>query len=151
ALGSGMAPPWSLHLDPAAPIADKVAVLQRFLADRGFHSTGLMYAGFHYERETGLVRPHAHGDFAGQSLPVLNGKPMEEGYHDGEDTPYISGMFLSSQSLRFAVTREEEALEYAHRAFASIDADVRLAEAAGKPGYLCKPYGWQLSDQTSPD
>ena len=39
----------------------------------------------------------------------------------------------------------------ARRAFRSLDLIYRMGEAAGKPGWMCKPYGFRPSPQTSGD
>jgi hypothetical protein len=58
---------------------------------------------------------------------------------------------LWSQRLRFLATGDEQALEYAAKAFSSIDHIFRLTEAEGHRGYLCKPYDGKVSKETSPD
>jgi len=45
-----------------------------------------------------------------------------------ENSPFISGIFLTAQCYRYHATRDPEALEYARQACGSIDANYRLTE-----------------------
>jgi hypothetical protein len=131
------------------PLAEKVDVLQHFLGERYFHASGMMYSHWHWGADG--LRPYRDSDFAGQSVPQTSAGFSPAGYISGENSPWVSGLFLWSQCLRFRATGDEGALQYAARAFHSIDTIARLWEAAGQPGFLCKPYDWKLSHETSPD
>ncbi|MEN9938247.1 MAG: hypothetical protein RLZZ387_4826 [Chloroflexota bacterium] len=138
-----------LHIDAAMPVSRKVETLQWFLGERYFHASGMMYSHWHWG--AGEPRPFRDEDLASQSVPHTSAGFSPAGYISGENSPWVSGLFLLSQCLRYQVTGEEQALGYAARAFGSLDIIFRLAEDAGQPGLLCKPYDWALSYETSPD
>lgn len=137
------------HIEADWTPARKVAVLQQFLGEAYFHESGMMYS--HWRWAGGEARPWREEDFAGQSVPRTSAGFTRAGYAACENSAWVSGLFLWSQCLRYQATGEEEALVYAARAFGSLDANFRLGEAAGERGYLCKPYDWSLSRETSPD
>jgi hypothetical protein len=139
----------TLQIEADMPIAAKVAALQQFLGERYFHPSGMMYSHWYWGADA--LRPFEPGDFAGQSAPSTRAGFSAAGYISSENSPWVSGLFLWSQCLRYRVTGDEEALVYAAKAFRSLDTIFALAEAAGNPGFLCKPYDWKLSEETSPD
>lgn len=139
----------SLQIDAEMPITEKVAALQEFLGDHYFHSSGMMYSHWYWGADA--LRPFHPEDFAGQSVPSTRAGFSAAGYISSENSPWVSGLFLWSQCLRYRATGDEQALVYAAKAFRSLDTVFALAEAAGTPGFLCKPYDWKLSEETSPD
>src|ERR1043166_6589609 len=138
-----------LHIDAQMPIPEKVRILQHFLGEHYFDDGGFMYSLWFWKGDE--FRPFRREDFVGQSVLTTKEAIPPEHHWTHENTPFISGLFLWSQCLRFQVTREEEALAYAAKAFRSIDLVFQLTETAGHKGFLCKPYGQRVSTQTSPD
>jgi hypothetical protein len=83
-------------------------------------------------------------------LQIKAGTPMWDLYNM-ENSPYTSGLFLWSLALRYQVTKDEEALRWATKAFGSLDLNFRMCVANGERGLLCKPYGMKFTKETSPD
>ena len=148
--GSGSAPKEvAIHLEPDAPIREKVRILQDFLGEHYFDENGIMYAMWFWKENE--LRPFRDEDFVGcSSIRTAAGFTMSA-RQNHENSAWTSGLFLQSQCLRFRATGDKEALEYAARAFRSIDYIFKLAEAEGQKGYLCKPYYGRLSKETSVD
>lgn len=138
-----------LRIDADDPLPRKIEVLQRFLGEQFFHPNGIMYSQWYWKGDE--LRPWRRSDFEGQSYPNTSEGFTPEGHNNNENSSWTSGLFLWSQSLRFAATHDEQALAYAAKAFGSIDAIFRLTEAQGERGFLCKPYDCAASKQTSPD
>lgn len=139
-----------LNISADLPLIEKVHRLQDFLGQHYFHESGIMYSGWYWSEEE--LRPWRVSDrIAGQSYPNTNAGITPEGLRNAEDSPWVSGQFLQSQSLRYKVCGDEEALEYAKKAFNSIDLIYRLSEAQGRAGFICKPYDWKVSQETSVD
>ena len=139
----------ALQIEASDSLPRKIEVLQRFLGERFFHPTGIMYSQWYWRDDE--LRPWRRSDFEGQSYPNTPEGFTPEGHNNNENSSWTSGLFLWSQCLRFEATREEEALAYAARAFGSLDTIFRLTEAQGERGFLCKPYDCSASRQTSPD
>lgn len=101
------------------------------------------------------IRPFVAADFAGKiGLNVDVGKLKLDGLQDylhGENSISASGLYLAAQSFRWQVTHSKNALAQARKAFHSLDLIYRMGEQAGKPGWMCKPYGFRPSVQTSGD
>jgi hypothetical protein len=137
--------------EAAWPLARKVQALQDFLGERFFAPNGIMYAMWYFTDD--VLRPFTRADFEhpGCSYPQTKEGITPEGHGNNENSSWTSGLFLFSQCLRYRVTGEPQALEYAAKAFRSLDLIFQLAEAAGQPGYLCKPYDGKLSAETSFD
>lgn len=139
----------TLRLEASDPLAHKVEVLQRFLGEHFFHPDGIMYSQWYWRGDE--LRPWRRSDFEGQSYPNTPEGFTPEGHNNNENSSWTSGLFLWSQCLRYQATQDPEALEYAARAFRSLDTIFRLTEAQGERGFLCKPYDRAASKQTSPD
>ncbi|MHB9106566.1 MAG: hypothetical protein ACYDCO_05860 [Armatimonadota bacterium] len=139
----------ALHIEADWPIERKIRFLQDFLFNHFFDENGLMYCMWKWT-ETEL-RPFRHSDFEGYSYPSSSDGFGPEGHQNNENSSCYSAMFLWSQVERFKATGEEQALDYAAKAFRSLDRVFQLTEAAGHRGYLCKPYHGRVSTQTSPD
>lgn len=137
----GFAADWSLR--------KKVETLQRFLAEDFFHPSGIMYAMWHFGG--GELRPFVAGDFDGMSVFKIKAGTTMEALQNHENSPYVAGAFLWSQCLRYQVTKDEEALRYAAKAFRSLDLNYKLAEVRGEAGFFCKPYNLEYTRETSPD
>lgn len=138
-----------LHLEADWPISQKVEVLQTFLGEEYFDERGLMYAMWLWRGDE--LRPFRNEDFAGVNSD-LNAQGFEwAGHQNYENCASNSGLFLWSQALRFLVTGEDVALEYCRRAWNSLDTIFRMTEAQGHRGYLCKPWGGKVTNETTPD
>ncbi len=146
------------------PLAERIRLIQTFVHERYYDKIGLLYSHINFEEE----RPHAPGELA-DADPNNLGIP-EHDLYNYENSAMNSGMFLAGQCYRYMTTREPEALEYAAKAFRSIDVNYSLSEAAAegpgilmqragsidpndrfvaRPGWICKPYGQTLTTQTS--
>jgi hypothetical protein len=139
----------ALRIDADDPLARKIDLLQRFLGEQFFHPSGIMYSQWYWRDDE--LRPWRRSDFEGQSFPHTPEGFTPEGHNNNENSSWTSGLFLLSQCLRYAATRDDEALAYAAKAFRSLDLIFRLTEARGERGFLCKPYDCSASLQTSPD
>lgn len=139
----------TLHIDAAMPISRKVQIIQDFLGEHFFDDTGLFYAMWYWKGEE--LRPFRLDDFEGYSYPSSSDGFTPRGHQNNEDSAMNCGNFLLSQCLRYQATKDEQALEYAAKAFRSIDYIFKLTEAQGHKGYVCKPYDGQVSKETSPD
>jgi hypothetical protein len=139
----------ALHLEPGAPIREKVRILQDFLGEHYFDENGIMYALWYWKGNE--LRPFREDDLVGASrIKTAAGFSMSA-RQNHENSAWTSGLFLQSQSLRFRATGDQQALRYAAKAFHSIDQIFKLAEAEGQKGFLCKPYYGRLSKETSVD
>jgi hypothetical protein len=139
----------ALHIEPDAPIREKVRVLQEFLGEHYFDESGIMYAMWFWKGNE--LRPFREEDFVNcSSIKTAAGFTMCA-RQNHENSAWTSGLFLQSQCLRFSATGDKQALEYAAKAFRSIDRIFKLAEAEGHKGYLCKPYYGRVSKETSVD
>jgi len=130
------------------PLLKKIQTIDSFLGNDYFYESGIMYAMWRWKGDE--LRPYCDEDFAGQ-LPFVRPGMTAAGQMDNENSTYTSGIFLWSQCLRYMVTREPDALEFAAKAFRSIDLVFKLTEATPERGFLCKPYQWQASRESSPD
>jgi len=130
-------------------LSKKVETLQTFLGEDFFHPSGIMYAMWHWAGDE--LRPFVARDFDGMSIFKVKAGTSNEAMQNHENSPYVAGLFLWSQCLRYQVTKEEEALRYAAKAFRSLDVNYRLAEHRGEPGFFCKPYNLEYSRESSPD
>jgi len=139
----------SLHLEADWPIAQKVQTLQDFLGEHYFDENGLMYAMWYWKGEE--LRPFRMEDFEGYSYPSSSDGFTPRGHQNQENSAWNSGIFLWAQCMRYRATGDEQALEYAAKAFNSIDYIFKLTEAVGHRGYLCKPYDGRVTKETSPD
>lgn len=132
-------------------VAEKVERIQSFLGNRYFApASGIMYTIWYWKGEE--LRPFSDSDRrADQNYPQTKAGFSLEGYANGENGPMMSGFFLQSQCYRYRATGDEEALEFARKAFNSLDIIYRMSEERGKAGFLCKPYDWKFSEETSVD
>jgi len=128
----------------------KIEILQKFLGEKYFHENGIMYSMWFWDD---LPRPFLEKDFGPcKNLCPKTIKPSGEiGWMHGENSLMISGNFLAAMALRYQSTAEPDALHYCRRAFNSITLIYALAIKKGRPGYLCKPFSWEYSEETSPD
>lgn len=146
------------------PLDERIRRIQSFVHHHYYDKAGLLYSHVNFETE----RPHEEADLA-DSDPNNLGIPPHD-HWNYENSAMNSGIFLAGQCYRYLATKDPEALEYAARAFRSIDVNYRLAEqAAGEPGilmqragsidpndrwsaragWISKPYGGMLTTQTS--
>ncbi|MCX6621808.1 MAG: hypothetical protein NTY38_12180 [Acidobacteria bacterium] len=161
------APPstWTLkNLNTSMPLEERIHTIESFVHNRYYDENGLLYSHIDFKEE----RPHREEDLAGAD-PNNLGIPKHH-LQNYENSAMNSGIFLAGQCYRYMVTGEPEALEFAAKAFRSIDINYQLSErAAGgpailmqragsidpndsfaaRPGWICKPYGGMLTTQTS--
>jgi hypothetical protein len=138
-----------LLIDAGMPVDQKIERIQHFTGEHFFHPDGIMYSSWFWNENE--LRPFCPDDFENYHLPKAPEGYTPTGYQNGEDSAMASGLFLYAQSLRYQVTAEEQALEYAGKAFRSIKKIFALTEAAGERGFVCKPYDWKATQATSPD
>jgi hypothetical protein len=144
-------PAIALDIPASLPIATKVDRLQKFLGNHYFHPNGMMYCMWHYK--DGLARPfNEETDLGEFRYEFVNRENVtHKGWLDAENSPSTSGLFLWSQALRYLATGEEEAIEFARKAFASLETIFEISGKHDKPGLFGKPWGWKASNGTSPD
>src|SRR5260370_40794808 len=144
------------------PLEERLRRIQSFVHHRYYSEKGLLYSHLSFAEE----RPHTEADLAGAD-PNNLGIPKHD-VQNFENSSMSSGIFLAGQCFRYMVTKEPEALEYAARAFRSIEVNYSLGEqAADGPSILmqragsidpndrfsarargiCKPYGQGMATQ----
>jgi hypothetical protein len=139
-----------LQINASDSTRTKAETLQRFLGEHYFHpDSGIMYAMWRWKGAE--LRPFRAEDFDGMSLFRIKAGIAMEDHQNQENSPWTSGLFLLSQCLRFKVTKEDEALRYAAKAFLSLEVIYDMGGANNERGLLCKPYGNRFSHETSPD
>lgn len=133
------------------PVARKVDTIQRFLGEHYFHDNGMMYCMWHYR--DGMARPFDEATDLGKfRYDFVNKEDVtHKGWLDAENSPSTSGLYLWSQTLRYQVTGDEEAIRYARKAFNSLEVIFKISGEHDKPGLFGKPWGWKASNGTSPD
>jgi len=104
-------------LGPEMSVADRIGLIDRFMHERYYDPTGLIYSHINWDKE----RPFIADD---STMPA----PEPWQWMSYENSPFISGIFLTAQCYRYHATRDPEALEYARQAYGSIDANYRLTE-----------------------
>lgn len=133
--------------------AEKVEIIQALYEQVAFHSSGIMYSMQRFA--DGVIRPFTVDDFAGKtSLDATVGKLQLDGpwdYLHGENSITNSGLYLAAQAYRIMAGGGDAAMEQAARAFHSLELIYELGVQAGTPGWMCKPYGFRWSNQTSAD
>jgi len=152
-------------LGPDLSLGERIQLIDRFAHERYYDAAGLMYSHINWEQE----RPFTPEDFTSEDSTMPGPEPHQ--WMSYENSPFVSGVFLAAQCYRYQATNDPEALDYARRAFGSIDANYRLTEqrdpgAVGlsqkagiidttaqpkvtQSGFFCKPYYGQVTDSTS--
>lgn len=152
-------------LDSLPTVAERIACLDRFVHEHYYDPAGLMYSHINWQEE----RPFIAADFKPTDSSLMGPEPHQ--WMSYENSPFISGVFLAAQCYRYEATKDPVALEYAKRAFGSLDANYRLTEqhdpsTAGpnqkagiidstpasrtkENGFFCKPYYGVATDHTS--
>jgi len=152
------------NLHPSVPVADRVALIERFLGERYFDPQGLMYSHFNWREE----RPFTPADFTPADSVMPGPEPWQ--WMSYENSAFVSGLLLTAQCYRYLATQDPAALDLAARAFRSLDTNYRLTEQrnraaegpeqragfigqstarASETGFFCKPYYGQATDNTS--
>ena len=138
---------------PGADLGQKAALIQTLVAQTGFGACGIMYSM--QRLVDGEVRPFNAADFEGAvGINPAVGKLDIEGpweYLHNENSITTSGIYLASQAYRVQVEDTPAAREQAAKAFRSLELIYEMGAKAGQPGWMCKPYGFRPSNQTSPD
>jgi hypothetical protein len=151
-------------LSRSMPLEERIRRIQTFVHQRYYDAKGILYSHINFEEE----RPHTEADLK-DADPNNLGIP-EHDLYNYENSSMNSGIFLAGQCYRYLATKDPEALAYAARAFHSLEVNYGLAEqAADQPGilmqragsidpndrwtaragWICKPYGGELTTQTS--
>ena len=137
-----------LHAIEGADAHTKIDLIQTIYEGVEFHDSGIMYS-MQYLDEAG-IRPFVESDFP-PGIPTPTGTPSAAAYLHGENSLMAAGWYLAAQSFRFRATQAPEALEQARKALRSLCIVYDLGVKAGRTGWMCKPYGFQYSEQTSGD
>lgn len=143
----------SMPLIENAGLREKADSIQQFYEQVAFHESGMMYSMLKIDGDR--VRPFGPADLAGKEYneySYLRIRP--KGYWErlnNENSITASGIYLASQVYRYKATGEPEALMQAGKAFHSLEEIYKLGVRDGRPGWMGKPFGFRLSDQTSGD
>ncbi len=136
-----------------ASIEEKAGLIQAFYQDLAFHESGIMYSLMKIDGDR--IRPFEPRDFEGIDAFDFSGWRIKPAgpweYRNNENSITTSGIYLAAQTYRYLATDDEAAMEQALKAFRSLDLIYRLGEEDGRAGWMGKPYGFRLSDQTSGD
>lgn len=111
--------------------------------------------------ENNIIRTAIHFDelrpLTDEDLPqkiwyntIPDSNPSPAAFYCYEDAGMTTGAFLASQSLRYIVTGESEAMRNAEKAFQGICFIYELGRVK-QEGYFPKPYGGKISSQISRD
>jgi len=139
-----------LDVQAEDPIERKIDTLQTFLGEHYFHDSGIMYSMWYWKDDE--LRPYSASDIRpDQKYLQTSAGFSPQGHNNSENSPWTSGWFLLSQCFRYRATGDAQALKYAVKAFRSIDIIYRLSEERGRAGFICKPYDWIVSEETSVD
>lgn len=148
-------------LDRAQPLLQRIRAIEDYAHNHHYDDKGIFYSHIRFDEE----RPWRSSDFGGLVGPT--GVPIAD-WMNYENSPMCSGIFLASQCYRYLATKDPQALEYAAKAFRSIDVIFRLSEGSGpapliqrsgiidptdrwepRPGWISKPYGQMMTTQSS--
>jgi len=136
-----------------ASLEEKADLIQSFYEDTIFHESGIMYSLMKIDGDE--IRPFEPRDFVGiESFDFKGWRVKPKGtweQRNNENSITTSGIYLASQTYRHLATGSEEAMTQALKAFHSLNLIYQLGEKDGRPGWMGKPYGFKLSDQTSGD
>jgi hypothetical protein len=136
-----------------ADLEQKAERIQTLVAQTGFGACGIMYSM--QRLVDGEVRPFNAADFEGTvGLNPAVGKLEIAGTWEAlqnENSITTSGIYLASQAYRIQAEDTPAAREQAAKAFRSIEIIYEMGVKGGQPGWMCKPYGFRPSNQTSPD
>jgi len=117
------------------------------------HPSGIFYSLMKIDGDA--IRAFQPSDFEGVTTFDFKGwriKPAGSWeYRNNENSLTTAGYWLAAQVERYHVTQEADALHHASRAYQCLDAIYKFGEEDGRPGWMGKPYGFKLSDQTSGD
>jgi len=134
-------------------IEEKAELIQSFYEETVFHENGIMYSMMKIDGNE--VRPFEQRDFEGIDTFDFEGwriKPKGAWeYRNNENSITTSGIYLASQTYRYLATGDDEAMTQALKAFHSLELIYQFGVDDGRPGWMGKPYGFTLSDQTSGD
>jgi len=152
-------------LGPGLSLADRIRLIGEFMHRRYYDPAGLMFSHINWREE----RPFVSADFSATDSTLAGPEPHQ--WMSYENSPFISGIFLAAQCYRYQATKDPEALEFARRAYGSLDANYRLTEQrdpggegltqkaglidpaaqqkGAQDGFFCKPYYGRATDHTS--
>lgn len=135
-------------------LSEKADFIQDFYEKVLFSPSGIVYCMQKIDDD--CIRPFKEEDFIGCRETDFkkwgSGAPENSvAYYGNENSITTSGIYLAAQCYRYKVTGSGKALEQAYKAFNSLSEIYNLSAADGKPGFMCKPYGFKKSSQTSGD
>jgi len=135
-------------------IHQKADFMQDFYEKVLFSPSGIVYCMQKIDGKE--IRPLCPEDFDGCVAPEFShwGPRVPESaaaYYTNENSITTSGLYLAAQCYRYSVTGSDKALEEAYKAFNSLWKIFKLSADDGNPGFMCKPYGFKISNQTSGD
>ena len=135
-------------------ICQKADFIQGFYENVLFSPSGIAYCMQKIDGDE--IRPLCDKDFEGCMAPDFSkwGPRAPESaaaYYTNENSISTSGLYLASQCYRFMVTGSEEALKETYKAFNSLWLIYKMNADEGQPGFMSKPYGFKISEQTSGD
>ena len=125
-------------------LEERAGEYTRLLTEVAADEHGILRASAHFDQ----MRPLRDGDLPVQNIQREGSTPA--GFFAYEDAGMTTGAFLSSQSLRFAVTGGTEARAHADRTFAAVRHIYALGRGK-REGFFPKPYNGRVSDQVSRD
>lgn len=136
-----------------ASIHEKAQMIQQFYENLIFHESGIMYSLMKIDGRE--IRPFEPRDFEGKAVFDYSQWRIQPKGHwenlNNENSITTSGIYLASQCYRYMVTKDPAAMVQAGKAFQSLNLIYQFGEEDGRPGWMGKPYGFRLSDQTSGD
>lgn len=141
-----------LTIDSLSPAA-KAEVFAKHYPELHDHPSGIFYSLM--KMDGGAIRAFQPKDFEGvYSFDFKNWRIKPEGpweYRNNENSITTSGLWLAAEVMRYQATKDDGALRGAEKAYRSLRAIYDFGVQDGRPGWMGKPYGFRLSDQTSPD
>ncbi len=112
-------------------------------------ATGLLLSAL----DSRTMKPFARGFFTGD-LDFIRSPGADIGEYADlmayENSGMVSGAYLCAMLGQYDATRDPRALDRAYRTFEGIRTLFNRCQEV-EPGYLCKPYGGQITRETSSD
>jgi len=132
----------------------KAMFMQDFYEKIMFDDNGISYSVKKIDGDE--IRPFRPLDFMNCAVPDFSvwdthNTVNAQGYYSYEDSVMTAGFYLAAQCYRYRVTGDKKALDEAYKAFRSLRIVYMFGVNENKPGFMCKPYGGRLSNQTVMD
>ena len=127
----------------------RAAEFERNVEDHLVDSTGLLRSAL----DIRTMKPFP-SEFFTDDLDIIRSKGADitdyAGLMEYENSGMVSGAYLCALLCKYQATRDPRALMQAYRTFYGIKALFDRCQAV-EPGYLCKPYGGRITQETSSD